>query len=184
MNARAFLALASAAATVMSAAPTPAQEEDGGAPRLALTSPAFTNGGPIPARYTCDGEAASPPLTWSAVPAVAKTSRSSSRIRTLQRAPSSTGSSTTCRPGRPGSPTAPPGAKRSPAPTRAPTARAETGWSPLCPPWGRHHYHFRVYALRDALVVAHPTLAELERAMNGLIVAEDETVGTYERSGK
>ena len=63
-------------------------------------------------------------------------------------------------------------------------SKGETGWSPLCPPWGRHHYHFRVYALRDALVVAHPTLAELERAMNGLIVAEDETVGTYERSGK
>jgi len=34
-----------------------------------LTSPAFSDGGAIPARYTCDGRDVSPPLAWSGVPA-------------------------------------------------------------------------------------------------------------------
>jgi Raf kinase inhibitor-like YbhB/YbcL family protein len=36
---------------------------------LVLTSPAFTAGGTIPARYTCDGANVSPPLRWTAPPA-------------------------------------------------------------------------------------------------------------------
>jgi Raf kinase inhibitor-like YbhB/YbcL family protein len=35
---------------------------------LGLSSSAFLNGSSIPARYTCDGEDASPPLTWTRVP--------------------------------------------------------------------------------------------------------------------
>ena len=36
---------------------------------LTVDSNAFTPGGPIPVRYTADGENVSPPLTWSAGPA-------------------------------------------------------------------------------------------------------------------
>ena len=39
---------------------------------MQLTSPAFTEGAPIPAKYTCDGKNVSPPLKWSGVPAGAK----------------------------------------------------------------------------------------------------------------
>jgi Raf kinase inhibitor-like YbhB/YbcL family protein len=39
---------------------------------LTLTSPAFADNGPIPAKYTCDGLNISPPLSWSGVPAGAK----------------------------------------------------------------------------------------------------------------
>lgn len=35
---------------------------------LSLTSPAFANGGRLPARFTADGEGTSPPLTWGALP--------------------------------------------------------------------------------------------------------------------
>src|SRR3954471_311475 len=35
---------------------------------LALRSPAFAFGDPIPARYTADGQDLSPPLEWSAQP--------------------------------------------------------------------------------------------------------------------
>src|SRR3954454_3065667 len=36
---------------------------------LTLTSPAFAEGGEIPARYTCEGDDISPPLAWSEPPA-------------------------------------------------------------------------------------------------------------------
>ena len=36
---------------------------------LSLSSPAFANGGRIPARYTCNGADVSPPLRWTAPPA-------------------------------------------------------------------------------------------------------------------
>jgi Raf kinase inhibitor-like YbhB/YbcL family protein len=39
---------------------------------LGLSSSAFLNGSSIPARYTCDGEDASPPLTWTRVPVRAR----------------------------------------------------------------------------------------------------------------
>ncbi len=38
---------------------------------LTLSSPAFTEGGNLPVEYTCDGAGASPPLSWSGVPAAA-----------------------------------------------------------------------------------------------------------------
>lgn len=35
---------------------------------LLMSSPVFQEGGPIPARYTCDGAGTSPPLRWRAIP--------------------------------------------------------------------------------------------------------------------
>ncbi len=40
---------------------------------LAISSTAFSNGGMIPSRYTCDGANISPPLQWSGLPAGTKT---------------------------------------------------------------------------------------------------------------
>jgi Raf kinase inhibitor-like YbhB/YbcL family protein len=37
-------------------------------PDLELTSPAFDDGEPIPAKHTDDGEGSSPPLTWNYIP--------------------------------------------------------------------------------------------------------------------
>ena len=42
---------------------------------MQLTSSAFTEGGAIPAKHTCDDKNVSPPLKWSGVPAGAKASR-------------------------------------------------------------------------------------------------------------
>jgi phosphatidylethanolamine-binding protein (PEBP) family uncharacterized protein len=39
---------------------------------ILITSPAFANGHPIPARYTCAGADVSPPLQWSRLPTGAK----------------------------------------------------------------------------------------------------------------
>jgi phosphatidylethanolamine-binding protein (PEBP) family uncharacterized protein len=35
---------------------------------LRLSLPAFADGSPIPAKYTCEGEDISPPLLWSGIP--------------------------------------------------------------------------------------------------------------------
>ena len=39
---------------------------------LVLTSPAFTNGGAIPPRYTCEGENISPELRWESEPSATR----------------------------------------------------------------------------------------------------------------
>ena len=39
---------------------------------LSITSSAFTNGGEIPAKYTCQGNDIAPPLQWTGVPGDAK----------------------------------------------------------------------------------------------------------------
>jgi Raf kinase inhibitor-like YbhB/YbcL family protein len=40
--------------------------------RIAVTSPAFEDGGTIPKRFSCDGDNVSPPLRWSGVPSSAR----------------------------------------------------------------------------------------------------------------
>ena len=39
---------------------------------IEIRSPAFNHGGMIPAKHTCEGDDASPPLEWSGIPAQAK----------------------------------------------------------------------------------------------------------------
>ena len=57
-----------------------------------------------------------------------------------------------------------------------------TGYGGPCPPIGRHRYFFKLYAL-DTLLgdLGAPTKADLERAMEGHILARTELMGTYER---
>src|SRR5438034_6033714 len=45
-----------------------ASASGGSVPMLTVTSSAFTEGGEIPARYTCDAEDVFPPLAWSGAP--------------------------------------------------------------------------------------------------------------------
>jgi Raf kinase inhibitor-like YbhB/YbcL family protein len=58
-----------------------------------------------------------------------------------------------------------------------------TGYGGPCPPIGRHRYFHKLYAL-DVLLpdLGTPTKAELERAMQGHVLAHAELVGTYERA--
>jgi phosphatidylethanolamine-binding protein (PEBP) family uncharacterized protein len=42
---------------------------DSGSGAFTLTSSAFTDGGSMPALYTCDGTSISPPLSWAGAPA-------------------------------------------------------------------------------------------------------------------
>jgi len=151
---------------------------------LTLTSSAFGSGEPIPARYTCDGEDSSPPLTWSGIPAGTKSlalvidDPDAPDPRHPQRVwvhwvlynlpPDSTGLAE--------GGALPPGTKVG----RNDSNRADYGGP--CPPIGRHRYFHKLYAL-DAVLpdLKHPAKSGLERAMKGHILAQAELIGTYER---
>jgi Raf kinase inhibitor-like YbhB/YbcL family protein len=58
----------------------------------------------------------------------------------------------------------------------------KTGYTGPCPPSGTHHYHFMVYALDTRLELTGNTgKAELEKAMQGHILAQGDLVGLYKK---
>jgi Raf kinase inhibitor-like YbhB/YbcL family protein len=156
---------------------------------FSLTSPAFAEGGEIPTRYTCEGEDVSPPLAWSEPPDGA---RSLALIVDDPDAPD------------PNAPrmtwvhwvlyNLPPTAGQLPegvAPGALPAGTREglndwkrTGYGGPCPPIGRHRYFHKLFALDTVLPdLGRPTKAQLERAMQGYVLAGAELVGTYEKKG-
>ena len=149
---------------------------------LTLSSPVFENNAEIPTDYTCDGAGTSPPLEWSDPPAGTK---SFALIMDDPDAPD---------------PKAP---KRTyvhwvayDIPASATSVEGnvglegvndekQRGYTPPCPPRGKHRYFFKLYAL-DAMLgdIGTPTKADLERAMQGHVLEHTELVGTYEHDGK
>ncbi len=153
---------------------------------LQLISASFKPQGSIPARHTCDGEDVSPSLTWSDVPANAK---SLALIVDDPDAPDPAHpkmtwvhwvlynlplSATGLREGVP--------ARELPAGTLEGTNDFKrTGYGGPCPPVGRHRYFHKLYALDTVLADLHqPSKAALEAAMKGHILAEADLVGTYQ----
>jgi Raf kinase inhibitor-like YbhB/YbcL family protein len=59
------------------------------------------------------------------------------------------------------------------------------GYTGPCPPIGRHRYFFKLYALDAVLgdLGEAPTKADVERAMEGHVLEQAQTVGTYQRGG-
>ena len=57
-----------------------------------------------------------------------------------------------------------------------------TGYGGPCPPVGRHRYFFKLYAL-DTLLhdLRSPKKADLEKAMQGHVIAQAELIGTYQK---
>ena len=57
----------------------------------------------------------------------------------------------------------------------------ETGYRGPCPPIGRHRYYFKLYALDARLPdLGQTTKPELLDAMEGHVLAESVTMGTYQ----
>lgn len=152
---------------------------------LVLTSPAFTHNGPLPRRYTCDGEDISPPLAWSGVSPQA---RSLVLIVDDPDAPDPAAPKMTwvhwllynLPPDSDGLP-------QAVAPSALPAGTRQgindwkrTGYGGPCPPIGRHRYFFKLYALDTVL----PDLGKVDKtallqAMQGHVLGSTERVGTY-----
>jgi Raf kinase inhibitor-like YbhB/YbcL family protein len=147
---------------------------------LSVSSSGFTNGSAIPAKYTCDGEGKSPPLSWSNLPAGTRSvavvvddpdaPRGKFVHWILFDVPPATTAITEG--------TLPAGAEQGK------NGKGQTGWTPPCPPSGMHHYHFRVFALDSPLTLGKPAEDDLLRAMRDHVLAHGEIVGTYQRGNK
>ena len=154
---------------------------------FALHSPAFQQGGEIPSRYTCEALDLSPPLAWTEPP---PGTRSLALVVDDPDAPDPKAPQTTWVhwvvvgiPVQGRELAAGAGGRRLPTGARHGLndwKRADYGGP--CPPIGRHRYFFKLYALDTTLSeLPSPTKAELERAMQGHILAQAELVGTYEK---
>jgi hypothetical protein len=143
---------------------------------LTVKSPAFENNKLIPSKYTCDGDNVNPPLTIEGVPNETK-----SLVLIVD---------------DPDCPTGtwdhwivwniPPTNKIEentiPGTEGINTARKHSYGGP-CPPWGTHRYFFKVYALDTKLSLnSNSNKKDVEKAMQGHILAKGELIGLYNRS--
>jgi Raf kinase inhibitor-like YbhB/YbcL family protein len=155
-----------------------------GGAMLTLNSPAFTDQGEIPAKYTCEGSNVSPPLSWSGVPAGTKTlalvvddpdapDPKAPKVTwvhwVLFNVPAEVTSLAE-------NGTIPSGAKQGVNDFK------KSNYGGPCPPIGRHRYFFKLYALDSALDAGSiSTKADLEKAMKGHVLATAQRMGTYQK---
>lgn len=154
-----------------------------------LSSSAFTEGGSIPTRYTCEGADASPPLSWSGAPAGTK---SFALIVDDPNAPDPAHPKTTyvhwVAYNIPASVTElADGAGKGAMPTG--TGAGMNDWKKAeyggpCPPIGTHRYFFKLQALDTTLDLTQATKADLESAMKGHVLAQTQLMGTYHKVKK
>ena len=156
--------------------------------KLELTSTAFQHGEKIPAKYTCEGEDISPPLSWKGVP---EGTKSLALIIEDPDAPD------------PKAPkmiwvhwilyNLPPNMISLPEAMTAnniPQDAKEglnswkrTNYGGPCPPIGEHRYFHKLYALDTLLTECDsPSKEEIESAMSNHVLAQTELMGTYEKS--
>jgi len=151
--------------------------------KLTITSPAFSEGGMIPKKYSCDGTDISPDLSWKGVPGA---TRSLVLICDDPDAPGRTWVHWVLfniPAGEKGLP-----AEIPPAATLSNGARHGTndfrhlGYGGPCPPGGTHRYYFKLYALDTVLSLdAGASKAQVEAAMAGHILAQAQLMGKYKR---
>ena len=154
---------------------------------LILTSTAFSHYQEIPRLYTCDGSDQSPPLNWSGVPGGCNSMAlivydpdapdpAAPKMTWVHWVLYNLPPDTTGLEAGIGGPDLPTG-----------TLEGEndwhrTGYGGPCPPIGRHRYFFTLHALDTMLPdLDRPSKSELEKAMQGHILAEAQLMGTYQR---
>jgi Raf kinase inhibitor-like YbhB/YbcL family protein len=143
---------------------------------LFVKSPAFENNQLIPVKYTCDGDNVNPPLTIEGAP---DETRSLVLIVDDPDAPMGTWDHWVVW-------NIPPTDKIEentvPGTEGRNSARKHSYGGP-CPPWGTHRYFFKVYALDAELELKLDSdKKDVEKAMQGHILARGELIGLYRRT--
>ena len=173
-----LMAMAWAAWPGQAATSTPVKSMD-----LKITSTAFKEGELIPKKYTCDDRDVSPPLAWSEAPAGTK---SFALICDDPDAPMGTWvhwvlfdvPATT----RELPENVAPEKTLAFGEKQGKNSWGKIGYGGPCPPSGTHRYYFKFYAL-DTLLALAPgaTKAEVEKAMQGHLLAQGQLMGKYKR---
>jgi Raf kinase inhibitor-like YbhB/YbcL family protein len=144
--------------------------------KMTLTSPAFPAGGEIPAKFTCNGQSASPELRIAGTPPGAKS------LALIADDPDAPGGVFTHwlvwnidpQTTRWGENSVPAGA------LQGTNDFSKRGYGPPCHPSGTHRYIFKVFALDRPLdLKAGAGRAEVEGAMRGHILAQGELIGRF-----
>lgn len=151
---------------------------------MKLTSSVFTQGQPIPAKYSCKGENISPPLAWDEPPAG---TQSFALVMDDPDAPAGTFDHWVV--------------IHIPADVRAlpenmprgmkfddvaalfgRNSSGKNAYMGPCPPSGTHRYFFKLYALDTVLDVQENVYkSDLLSAMQGHILAQGELMGTFSK---
>lgn len=154
---------------------------------MQLRSSDFIPDGPIPVRYTCEGDNVSPELSWTEAPEDAKSfalivhdpdapRQGGFTHWVLYNIPAEQGSL---------SPELPRYGMVPGTGTQGRNDAGEIGYMGPCPPSGLHHYHVKLFALNAELdLQTGATGNELTAAMQGHILATAELVGTYQKKAE
>ena len=151
---------------------------------LTISSSAFSNGGNIPRKFTCDGPDVSPSLTWTEPPTGTKSLAllvddpdapvGNWNHWTLWNLPDTSRglAEATSR-----------DARLADGTEQGKNDFGKTGYNGPCPPPGKpHRYYFKLFALDIKLnLKAGSRNQELEAAMKSHVVAQAEWMGTYGR---
>lgn len=144
-----------------------------------LTSPAFTQGQPIPVKFSCKGADVSPALAWTEPPAGTQSfvlimDDPDAPVGTwvhwvLFNIPSTTRS-------------LPEAATFSDGSVQGVTSARSTGYHGPCPPSGTHRYFFKLYALDIPLDLSSSAdKKSVLAAMEGHVLAQAELMGTFSK---
>jgi Raf kinase inhibitor-like YbhB/YbcL family protein len=144
---------------------------------LTVRSIAFSQGGHIPKKYSCEGEDINPPLVIEGFPEETKT------LAIIVEDPDALSGLFThwlvwnIPPNEPITENSVPGISGR-------NSFGKTGYGGPCPPSGSHRYFFRLHALDTWLdIPAGSDKKTLEQAMQGHILASGELMAHYKKSG-
>jgi len=161
-----------------------AAPQGGAAMALELKSPDFSSGGNIPRQFTCDGADISPALSWNEPPGG---TQSFALIADDPDAPVGTWVHWVLfdlpAKVRELSQNVPKQEHLADGPPQGRTDSRKIGYGGPCPPPGKpHRYFFKLYALGTKLnLKPGATKKDVERAMQGHILAQGEWMGRYGR---
>jgi Raf kinase inhibitor-like YbhB/YbcL family protein len=142
---------------------------------LNVRSVAFSQGGHIPKKYTCEGEDVNPPLEISNLPVETKTV---ALIVEDPDAPHGTFDHWIAWNIQPNESIA----ENSLPGINGTNGFGKTGYGGPCPPSGSHRYFFKVYALDIQLdLLAGSNKKALQQAMKGHILAKGELMAHYKK---
>lgn len=176
VTARRMLPVVVALVAMAACTPGPSTEASLVSDPITITSTAFTDGGAIPARYTCDADDVSPPLAWSGAPG------DTASFALIVDDPDARGWIHWIVADIP--PDQPSSSEGASAGTDGRNDFGRTGWGGPCPPSGSHRYVFEIFALSERLELPSGFSAdELRAAMEGKVRASGRLTASYRREG-